>query len=101
MLVPVIQGFTGVVPIGLSGMASDGKKVHLALISRLGWKRAGARFKTRGVDDAGNVANFVEVSSFEPDCWFFAECTVETETVIATADSCMSFVQVRGSVPCQ
>lgn len=33
----------------------------LALISRLGWKRAGARFQTRGVDDEGNVANFVEV----------------------------------------
>ncbi|KAJ9095489.1 hypothetical protein QFC20_006632 [Naganishia adeliensis] len=82
MLVPVIQGFTGVIPIGISGTSSLGKKVHLGLISRLGWKRAGARFKTRGVDDEGNVANFVE-----------------TETVIATEDSCMSFVQVRGSVP--
>lgn len=61
MLVPVIQGFTGVVPIGISGSLSLGQKVHLGLISRLGWKRAGARFKTRGVDDEGNVANFVEV----------------------------------------
>lgn len=26
---------------------------------------------------------------------------VQTETVIATEDSCMSFVQVRGSVPCE
>ena len=34
----------------------------LALISRLGWKRAGTRFNTRGVDDDGNTANFVEVS---------------------------------------
>lgn len=33
----------------------------LALISRLGWKRAGTRFNTRGVDDDGNTANFVEV----------------------------------------
>ena len=33
----------------------------LALISRLSWKRAGTRFKTRGVDDDGNCANFVEV----------------------------------------
>jgi synaptojanin len=33
----------------------------LALISRLGWKRAGTRFNTRGVDDDGNCANFVEV----------------------------------------
>lgn len=33
----------------------------MALISRLGWKRAGTRFNTRGVDDDGNCANFVEV----------------------------------------
>lgn len=62
ILIPVIQGFTGVIPIPTSGSTlSLGKKVHLGLISRLGWKRAGARFKTRGVDDEGNVANFVEV----------------------------------------
>lgn len=35
--------------------------VTLTLISRLGWKRAGTRFNTRGVDDDGNTANFVEV----------------------------------------
>lgn len=34
----------------------------ISLISRLGWKRAGTRFNTRGVDDDGNCANFVEVS---------------------------------------
>jgi len=33
----------------------------VSLISRLSWKRAGTRFNTRGVDDDGNVANFVEV----------------------------------------
>ncbi len=38
-----------------------GQSVNLGLISRLGWKRAGARFRTRGIDDEGNVANFVEV----------------------------------------
>lgn len=57
----------------------------LALISRLGWKRAGARFRTRGVDDEGNVANFVE-----------------TETVLSLdgpSGVIMSFLQVRGSVP--
>lgn len=35
--------------------------VTLSLISRLGRKRAGTRFNTRGVDDDGNTANFVEV----------------------------------------
>jgi hypothetical protein len=37
----------------------------LSLISRLGWKRAGTRFNTRGVDDDGNTANFVEVCHLE------------------------------------
>lgn len=37
----------------------------LSLISRLGWKRAGTRFNTRGVDDDGNTANFVEVCHTE------------------------------------
>ncbi|KAG6842014.1 hypothetical protein C0991_003540 [Blastosporella zonata] len=32
----------------------------LSLISRLGWKRAGTRFNTRGVDDDGHTANSVE-----------------------------------------
>ena len=36
----------------------------LSLISRLGYKRAGTRFNTRGVDDDGNTANFVEVGVF-------------------------------------
>jgi hypothetical protein len=30
------------------------------LLSRLGWKRAGTRYNTRGADKAGNVANYVE-----------------------------------------
>ena len=54
----------------------------LALISRLSWKRAGTRFNTRGVDDDGNVANFVE-----------------TETLFSDGITTFTFVQVRGSVP--
>jgi hypothetical protein len=38
----------------------------LSLISRLGWKRAGTRFNTRGIDDDGNTANFVEVGALKP-----------------------------------
>jgi hypothetical protein len=40
------------------------------------------RFHTRGVDDAGHVANFAE-----------------TEQVIMLGDEVSSFVQIRGSVP--
>jgi hypothetical protein len=83
-LIPMIQGFVGAVPLSPSRAPSDTSRstASLALISRLGWKRAGARFRTRGVDDDGNVANFVE-----------------TETILAVNDIVMSFLQVRGSVP--
>jgi hypothetical protein len=59
MLIMIIQGYCNVLPVG--GLGSMGQSVNLGLISRLGWKRAGARFRTRGVDDEGNCANWVEV----------------------------------------
>jgi hypothetical protein len=50
--------------MALASPPTDGSPTiaTLSLISRLGWKRAGTRFNTRGVDDDGNTANFVEVS---------------------------------------
>ena len=58
-----IQGFVGVYTLPLPAPPTNGKPMiaTLSLISRLGWKRAGTRFNTRGVDDDGNCANFVEV----------------------------------------
>lgn len=58
-----MQGFVGVFDLPLPAPPSHGSPIigTLAVISRLGCKRAGTRFNTRGVDDDGNVANFVEV----------------------------------------
>ncbi|KXN89554.1 Inositol-1,4,5-trisphosphate 5-phosphatase 1 [Leucoagaricus sp. SymC.cos] len=83
-LILTIQGYVGVFEMPLRAPPTDGAPTiaTLALISRLGWKRAGTRFNTRGVDDDGNCANFVE-----------------TETVFSTDQHCVSYVQVRGSVP--
>ncbi|KAG6916702.1 hypothetical protein DXG01_005651 [Tephrocybe rancida] len=79
-----IQGYVGVYTMSLPAPPTNGAPMiaTLAVISRLGWKRAGTRFNTRGVDDDGNTANFVE-----------------TETVFSTDQHCVSYVQVRGSVP--
>lgn len=59
-----IQGYVGVSSMALPAPPTNGAPTiaTLSLISRLGWKRAGTRFNTRGVDDDGNCANFVEVS---------------------------------------
>lgn len=55
----------------------------LTLISRLSCKRAGTRFNARGIDDDGNVANFVE-----------------TETIFwSPTGTTFSYVQIRGSIP--
>ncbi|KAF8165492.1 inositol polyphosphate phosphatase [Crassisporium funariophilum] len=83
-IILAIQGFVGVFTMALPAPPTDGAPTvaTLALISRLGWKRAGTRFNTRGVDDDGNTANFVE-----------------TETVFSTDQHCVSYTQVRGSVP--
>ena len=55
----------------------------ITLISRLSCRRAGTRFNARGIDDDGNVANFVE-----------------SETIYwAPSGICFSYTQVRGSVP--
>lgn len=83
-LILAIQGYVGVFPVALPAPPSSGSPVigTIGLISRLGWKRAGTRFNTRGVDDEGNVANFVE-----------------SETIFSTSETTFSYIQVRGSVP--
>jgi len=62
-IVLAIQGYVGVFTFALPAPPTNGSPIiaTIALISRLGWKRAGTRFNTRGVDDDGNTANFVEV----------------------------------------
>lgn len=60
-----IQGFVGLFTVPLPAPPTSGMPIisTICLISRLGHKRAGTRFNTRGIDDDGNTANFVEVSS--------------------------------------
>lgn len=54
----------------------------LTIISKQSWKRAGTRFNVRGVDDDGNVANFVE-----------------TELILNDNNHIFAFTQIRGSIP--
>ena len=77
LLTPVIRGHasSNKCKIGLTPGV-------MTLISRLSSLRAGTRFNARGIDDEGNVANFVE-----------------TETILATNEWVFSYTQIRGSVP--
>lgn len=87
ILTSAIRGFvlTSTLPPSSSPLRASGPGLAstLTLISRLSCRRAGTRFNSRGIDDDGNVANFVE-----------------SETIFWTPPGiCFSYVQIRGSVP--
>ncbi|ELR01774.1 hypothetical protein GMDG_00874 [Pseudogymnoascus destructans 20631-21] len=87
ILTSAIRGFVLTVTLPNSSAPirtpNSGLPSLLTLISRLSCKRAGTRFNSRGIDDDGNVANFVE-----------------TETIYwSPAGVCFSYAQIRGSVP--
>ena len=87
ILTSAIRGFCRSMTIPQSSAPlrdkSTGLPSYLTIISRLSCRRAGTRFNSRGIDDDGNVANFVE-----------------TETTYWTPSGILfSYVQVRGSVP--
>ncbi|KAF9141456.1 inositol polyphosphate 5-phosphatase [Linnemannia schmuckeri] len=77
LLVHVIQGYVGCQPFRTA--TTQGQ---ISVISRLSSRRAGTRYNTRGIDDNGNVANFVE-----------------TETILSNPEWCFAYTQIRGSVP--
>lgn len=76
-IMPVIQGF-----VQVEQCVIDNECFRLALVSRRSRFRAGTRYKRRGIDADGNVANYVE-----------------TEQILSLRQHQISFVQIRGSVP--
>lgn len=87
---PIIQGYIQAdlikirLPILIKNNIStiDNRKINFTLISRRNRFQLGTRFRKRGVDDDGNVANFVE-----------------TEQIIEYEGHVLSFVLLRGSIP--
>ena len=61
LLVRLIQGYVGVDEYNPPSVENG--RFRIAVISRSGIKRAGARFLMRGIDDDGHVANYAEVIS--------------------------------------
>uniref|UniRef100_A0A8C5J644 Inositol polyphosphate-5-phosphatase F n=1 Tax=Junco hyemalis TaxID=40217 RepID=A0A8C5J644_JUNHY len=101
-IIPIIQGFVQIeeLVVNYSESSDDDKSspetppqesscvddIHptflVALLSRRSRHRAGMRYKRRGVDKNGNVANYVE-----------------TEQLIHVHNHTLSYIQTRGSVP--
>ena len=87
ILTSAIRGcvLTITIPASSSPIRAEKSRLpsSLTLLSRLSCLRAGTRFNSRGIDDDGNAANFVE-----------------TETVYYYPSGlCFSYAQIRGSVP--
>lgn len=87
ILTCVIRGFAHTLTIPASVSVLPHVRTNLpsalTIISRQASRRAGTRFNSRGIDDDGNVANFVE-----------------TETILwIPSGITFSYAQVRGSVP--
>ncbi|CAK4688253.1 unnamed protein product [Aphanomyces euteiches] len=78
-VVPIMQGYIEI----SKGVTVGAKTFDLLYVSRRSCRRQGTRFTMRGIDEEGNVANFVET---EQACLY----PDGRET---------SFVQIRGSIP--
>lgn len=76
-LIPIVQGF-----ISISQTVYNEIPIIISLISRRSCERTGTRYNCRGVDEDGNVANYVE-----------------TEQILQVHDKTFAYVQSRGSVP--
>jgi phosphatidylinositol 4-phosphatase len=76
-ILPIIQGF-----VQVEQCVIENECFRLALVSRRSRYRAGTRYKRRGIDDEGYVANYVE-----------------TEQILSLRQHQISFTQIRGSVP--
>ena len=101
ILTSAIRGFVLTITIPSSSSPLSTKKTGLpstlTLISRLSCRRAGTRFNSRGIDDDGNVANFVESETI----YWSPTVAGQSDPSMAEKPSgiCFSYAQIRGSVP--
>ena len=81
-ITPIICGYIGMFEHTIGDEDGVKKNVRFVLITRRSQNYAGVRYKTRGVNDDGHVANFCE-----------------TEQILIYENILCSYCQLRGSVP--
>lgn len=102
ILTSAIRGFVHTLTIPPASdplrTSTSGLPSSLTLISRLSCRRAGTRFNSRGIDDDGNVANFVESETI----YWSPSANIQYSSEQGgqkPAGVCFSYAQIRGSVP--
>ncbi|QSZ30232.1 hypothetical protein DSL72_004754 [Monilinia vaccinii-corymbosi] len=102
ILTSAIRGFVNTITIPPASdplrTSKAGLPSSLTLISRLSCRRAGTRFNSRGIDDDGNVANFVESETIYWSPSANGKYSSE-QAGEKPAGACFSYAQIRGSVP--
>ncbi len=104
-ILPVMQGYLQTVnlpvqPIGKEETEADAASANggdavlrcqLMVISRRSKERAGLRYQRRGINESGQVANFVETEQIL--------YVLRKQQSLRLVGDVLSFVQIRGSIP--
>ncbi|CAG8465940.1 11156_t:CDS:10 [Funneliformis mosseae] len=80
-ILPIMQGY-----VQIEKCQIDERSFDFILISRRSRERAGLRYQRRGINEDGDVANFVETEQI---------LSIEIEEI----SHVVSFLQIRGSIP--
>ncbi|SAM07212.1 hypothetical protein [Absidia glauca] len=90
-VLPVIQGH-----VSITSMTIGNNLVTFALISRRGRGRAGTRYFSRGIDEHGQVSNYVETEQLV--IFGNGDSTIRSDPPAGKLVK-LSFIQTRGSIP--
>ncbi|CAD8126962.1 unnamed protein product [Paramecium sonneborni] len=83
-VIPIIHGYCE-----QSTIKTVANYFSITLLARRSIKHAGARYLTRGINEQGYVANFVETE----------QIVIELDKSTCQRPACSSFIQIRGSAP--
>ncbi|KAJ9477887.1 putative Phosphatidylinositol-3-phosphatase SAC1 (putative) [Pseudozyma hubeiensis] len=103
-ILPIMQGYLQTVELPVQPVravdADSGPdavlRCQMMVISRRSKERAGLRYQRRGINESGQVANFVET---EQILSVLRNRSTAVTSTTETVTDVLSFVQIRGSIP--
>ncbi|GAC92538.1 hypothetical protein PHSY_000092 [Pseudozyma hubeiensis SY62] len=103
-ILPIMQGYLQTVELPVQpveGLDTESGpdavlRCQMMVVSRRSKERAGLRYQRRGINESGQVANFVET---EQILSVLRGRSAATSSTSETVGDVLSFVQIRGSIP--
>ena len=90
-LTPLIQGYVN--------EQRPAPHIQMVLVGRRRWRMGGTRFKARGIDDDGNVANHSELEQIVTITTEHQPPLLRGGIEVTKSSKVCSYLQVRGSMP--